>query len=404
PLAAGVTPHPTKDENGMVLGAPPLLRPQPLHSPAPLQGLAPPRDVSVGGAPFVPPPRDAAAAIAEKGAREMALALALAFPAGAPPPLSGPPKAPAPAAPVPGGVPYASVPAGPTVPFVPPQPQPHAAGVPPNPAKDAGSMDARAMPPASWEGPRGAVQDPPAAAAAAVAWPGGPGKSPPGAAGGPGTAMAAAPGAFRCACGLDLAACGACGRGWAQVQAATKAEEEEDVVANLVSGLRNVADTIDHVGMSPAAAVEEVLKLHVSFERPGADPMDVARRIQAFHGAAGPQVPVQVLVEAENRAWKKPPGTTSWWAEKGGDARTNVHRFRVPARPSYGRPSAVSIQHNTASRTVVAVGVKQNFLDFLVQWVGAFGPVAGVTAGQQNVAPTSVMQYLQAAAAPGAAW
>ena len=63
----------------------------------------------------------------------------------------------------------------------------------------------------------------------------------------------------------------------------------------------------------------------------------------------------------------------------------------------------MSIQYNTASRTVVAVGVKQNFLDFLVQWVGAFGPVAGVNAGQQNVAPTSVIQYLQAAAVPGAA-
>ena len=80
-----------------------------------------------------------------------------------------------------------------------------------------------------------------------------------------------------------------------------------------------------------------------------------------------------------------------------------MHRLRVPARPSYGKPSAVSIQYNTASRTVVAVGVKQNFLDFLVQWVGAVGPVAGVAAGQQNVAPTSVMQYLQAATAPGAA-
>ena len=128
--------------------------------------------------------------------------------------------------------------------------------------------------------------------------------------------------------------------------------------------------------------------------------MDVARRIQAFHGAAGPQVVGQTLVEADSQVWRKPPGMSAWWAEKAGDARTNVHRLRVPARPSYGKPSAVSIQYDTASRTVLAVGVKQNFLDFLVQWVGAFGPVAGVSAGQQNVAPTSVLQYLQVAAAP----
>ena len=123
----------------------------------------------------------------------------------------------------------------------------------------------------------------------------------------------------------------------------------------------------------------------------------MAQRLQAFHGGAGPAVDVQVLAEAASKVWKK-PGSGVWHADKGGDKRNHVHRLRIPARPTYGKPPTVSAQYNPSTRTVVAFGVRQNFLDYLVQWVGTFGPVVEVGTGTQTAGTTSVTQFLQKAA------
>ena len=64
-----------------------------------------------------------------------------------------------------------------------------------------------------------------------------------------------------------------------------------------------------------------------------------------------------------------------WWAESGGDKHKVVFRVNVPSRTSYKKPGRVSVQYYVDHKELTMMGVKQNLLDFSVQWVLAFGPI-----------------------------
>ena len=135
-----------------------------------------------------------------------------------------------------------------------------------------------------------------------------------------------------------------------------------------------VSDTFDAGAKGSAGAA---VQLEVKFERPFVSWKDVASRLAALHGSAGPKVAVQQLEEAEGKVWQKLTGAF-WWAEKGGDGRKAVFRMNVPARSAYRKASRVSVQYHVASRQLSIQSVKQNLLDYAVQWVAAFGEVDSV--------------------------
>ena len=134
-------------------------------------------------------------------------------------------------------------------------------------------------------------------------------------------------------------------------------------------------------GAAPQATVE--------FQRPCLSMMEVAQRLEGFNGADGPKIQVQQVTEGHGGVWRR-PASTVWFAEKGGDERKAVFRLNVRPRQSYRKASRVSLQLNLAQRTLKVQSVKQNLLDFGVQWIAAFGPVARADAdpahGSANIA------------------
>ena len=121
--------------------------------------------------------------------------------------------------------------------------------------------------------------------------------------------------------------------------------------------------------MTAGAAVQ----MQLVFERPFPNVLDVAQRLECLLGPTEPKVLVQQLVEDGGAVWRRPQ-TTVWWAEKGGDDRKAVFRLNIPPRPSYRKNSRVSLQYHVAARSLLVQTVKQNLLDYSVQWVAAFGP------------------------------
>ena len=111
--------------------------------------------------------------------------------------------------------------------------------------------------------------------------------------------------------------------------------------------------------------------------------IETAKRLEAFHGPAGPKVMVQTLIEEKNEVWRKPPAT-QWSAEKGGDERKAVFRVNVPARSSYRKASRASVQLKIGDGSLKVQSVKQNLLEYAVQWVMAFGPAIRAEVGSSS--------------------
>lgn len=104
---------------------------------------------------------------------------------------------------------------------------------------------------------------------------------------------------------------------------------------------------------------------------------------------------VQQLEESQGRVWKKMTAAF-WWAEKGGDVRKAVFRVNVPGRAAYRKPSRVSVQYHVTTRQLAIQSVKQNLLDYAVQWVAAFGEVDSVSEhGEVATQSSDIMGFLQ---------
>ena len=101
----------------------------------------------------------------------------------------------------------------------------------------------------------------------------------------------------------------------------------------------------------------------------------MARRLAAYHGQQGPVILVQLLVEQDNITWKR-RALSVWYAEKGGDDKKAVFRVNVPARPAYRKCSRVSVQYHLRHQSLLIQTVKQNLMEYAVQWVTTFGPAA----------------------------
>ena len=143
-----------------------------------------------------------------------------------------------------------------------------------------------------------------------------------------------------------------------------------------------------------AGAVGAAPQTTIEFERPAETVNEVAHRLEAFHGPAGPKVSVQHVAEEGGGIWRK-PAASAWFVEKGGDQRKAVFRMNVPARSGYRKASRASVQLKVGDRTVTVQTVKQNLLEYATQWVVAFGPAFRADVGAQS-GVAGVTAFLQA--------
>ena len=97
--------------------------------------------------------------------------------------------------------------------------------------------------------------------------------------------------------------------------------------------------------------------------------------------------------EDKGQVWKR-PATSVWWAEKRGDTRKAVFRLNVPPRSTYKKNGRVSVQLHLATRTLNISGVKQNLMEYSIQWVAAFGPVESVSEQTSVAASASIEDFL----------
>lgn len=136
-------------------------------------------------------------------------------------------------------------------------------------------------------------------------------------------------------------------------------------------------------------------QLEVVFQKPAISRKDVALRLQSFFGEKGDKVPVELLSDENGQVWSK-GSANQWWVEKGGDARLTVFRMNFPGRTGYRRSGKVSIQFQNNVKEIAVLGAKQNLLDFGVQWVVAFGPIArATTKGSSAIGTQDIQQMIQ---------
>lgn len=150
-----------------------------------------------------------------------------------------------------------------------------------------------------------------------------------------------------------------------------------------------LTEDITKVCKARPASAQATLQLNVKFAEPVPSAGDLAARIQGLLGAKGPAINVEPL---EGPIWRK-PSTSTWFAERKGDARNCVYRVNIPPDSSHKKPRNLSFQVAVGGRELTVKGVKGALQQLGPNIVLMFGPHRCVDAAKTQAATTSLDDF-----------
>lgn len=137
------------------------------------------------------------------------------------------------------------------------------------------------------------------------------------------------------------------------------------------------------------ASAQATLQLNIKFVEPIPSADVLATKIQGFLGAKGPPVNVQPV---DGGSWRKPT-TSTWFAEKKGDARNCVYRLNIPPDGSHKRPRNLSMQVAVGGRELTIKGVKGVLHQFGPNIIVIFGPHRFLEAAKTQAASSRLDDF-----------